>query len=73
MKFGSSSEQLGQGQLLLGGTAATDAQAAQPASNVADLDEHGRKRAARGKAAGLRGRTQRSHVVARGVDGSPAR
>jgi transposase len=54
MKFGSSSEQLGQGQLLLDGAAAPDAQAAQPASNVADLAEHRRKRAARGKAAGLR-------------------
>lgn len=56
MKFGSTSEQLGHEQLLLDGTVAATAESQQqPASNVADLDEHRRKkRAAGGKRAGYR-------------------
>jgi transposase len=57
MKFGSSSEQLGHEQLLRDGTVATAAAEAaqQPGSNVADLEEHRRKkRAASGKRAGYR-------------------
>lgn len=56
MKFGSTSEQLGHEQLLLDGTVAATAESQQqPASNVADLDEHRRKKgAASGKRAGYR-------------------